>query len=238
MSTKPSPPQINVNESMQAVFSDPNWMFKTGIGGILVASSLVALLYSLASIPLVAAFAAVNVGYNLRLMRQQATSPESKLPDWNDWSDLFVSGMTWIALQTCFWLLSSMLMAGIIAFTLIKAYGINSPVESFIWIAVGGLSTCFIGIFLSLTSSFLMVHFALEENVRAGFAYLAIAKRLVKQPKHYFLSYLISIGLQYSTIVIPLLSVLGIFLIPSSAFVGQLTSSSLLARSWSNDTDD
>lgn len=234
----PSPgshPQIAVNESIRSIFADPNWMFKTGMGGVFTAASIVAVLYSLAGIPIMAALMALNTGYNLRVMRYQTSVHETKLPEWNDWLDLFLSGMTWIALQTSIWLLGGIIMLGIVILSSSYAYGLKSSTEALIFVVAGCLASSILLVLLSFSSSYLMVHFAHEENVQAGTAYVYVIKRLLEQPRHYFLVYAISTGLQWASIIVPILSVVGVFLIPSSVFAGQLASSALLANAWTKE---
>lgn len=230
--------QININESLRLLFSDENWMFKTGMGGISIASSLVVLLYTLASIPFVAACFALNTGYNLRLMRQQTVSTETKLPEWNEWGDLFISGLTWIALQTCIWLLGTFVCLAFMLFCSAQAYVQDSLWISSIWLGCGILASVLLTLALSFTSSFLMVHFAQEENARAGLAYLYVIKKLSKQPRRYFAIYLVSLGIQMASVLLPILSIVGIFLIPTSIFAGQLASSTLIAKTWALDSSE
>lgn len=226
-------PHLAVNESVRSTFADPNWMFKTGIGGIFTAMSLVAVLYSLFGIPIMAALLALNTGYNLKLMREKSRNPANDgLPEWSDWGDLFLSGMTWIALQTCIWLIGILIAFAVVILVSIQAYGLKSSIESTVFMGAGCVAASAILLLLGFSSSFLMVHFAQEENAQAGFAYIYVLKKLFAHPKHYFLAYVISVGVQWASIIIPILSVLGIFLIPSAVFAGQLLSSTLLARAW------
>ncbi|MBY0360072.1 MAG: DUF4013 domain-containing protein [Candidatus Obscuribacterales bacterium] len=227
---------MNINESLRLLFSDENRMFKTGMGGIFIASSIVVLLYTLASIPFVAACHAVNTGYNLRLMRQQTVPSETKLPEWNEWGDLFISGLTWIALQTCVWLLGMFACVAFMLFCSAQAYVQATLWISSIWLSCGVLASILLILSLSFISSFLMVHFAQEENTRAGLAYIYVIHKLARKPRHYLSIYLVSLGIQIASLLLPILSIIGIFLIPTSIFAGQLASSTLLAKAWALDS--
>ncbi len=77
-----------------------------------------------------------------------------------------------------------------------------------------------------------MVNFAVEENLRAGFAYIKVLKCLIKNPAQLFSGFLLAIGIQLGFVLIPCLTIIGVFLVPSSYFAGQVLSSLILARHW------
>lgn len=201
---------------------------------MLTAASIVAGLYSFMCIPIVVALWALMIGYCLRCMRFKAVNPECKLPDWNDWGDLFLSGVTWIALQFMLWVLMSSIAFGIIV--IISAYAIaaKSTTESYIEMTVACAVIGVLFFFVSALSAFAMVNFALEENSAAGLSFIKVGKRVFAEPSKYFGGFLLAIGLQWAAIIIPSLTVVGVFLIPSAYFVGQVASAAVLARTWSS----
>src|SRR5690349_8722429 len=84
----------------RAFFRDPQWLFKTGIGGFLnvLSFTLCALNYLL--IPIAFLLWGLVTGYVLRAARTHIKNPEDRLPEWNDWLDLLISGLTWMAIYT------------------------------------------------------------------------------------------------------------------------------------------
>lgn len=222
---------MDIQSLLRGILRD-DWMVKTGIGGILGAASLVAILYSPICLPLSAALVSPVSGYCLRAMRTKAGDPEAKLPDWNDWSDLFISGCTWIALQCFVWTIAISLAFLLFTLLLCQAYYAKSSNLSafYCFFASSGFLVC--AFVLSLISSYTMVHFALEENSRAGLAFLKIARALFKKPKLLLAGFLLAWAVQLLCLLLPLLTLVGIFLLPSAAFIGQLISSVILAAHW------
>lgn len=220
-------------ERLIKVLSKDDWMVKTGVGGIFGAAAMVAILYSYICLPIsVAAWALVS-GYCLRAMRHRLVNMESKLPDWNEWSDLFISGLTWIALQTFVWILAGIFNLLVFSIVLAQALASHSPNLSFFYVLLGCLFITVSTFMLSLLSSYLMVHFALEENGKAGLAFIKVSKVLLKNSKKLISGFFLASGIQLASLLIPVLTVIGVFLLPSVFFVGQVLSSSILALHWS-----
>ena len=221
----------DIDRLIKGLFSD-DWMVKTGVGGVLSAGALVAILYSLYCLPIFAGFSALAIGYCLRCMRVKAADPEAKLPQWNDWVDLFLSGITWIALQTGIWLSGCCLLAVLLLACLNVAFMEKSSTLSLVW-TLSGCTFVFMALALmSLLSAYVMVNFALEENARAGLAYGKVARCLVRSPGRLACGFLLATGIQYLAVIVPCLTVVGIFLVPSSCFAGSIVSSIVLARHW------
>jgi hypothetical protein len=227
---------VDIKRLVSGVFVD-DWMVKTGVGGMFAAAILVCVLYSLSFLsftllPLVAAFSALTIGYCLRCMRLKATDPEAKLPPWNEWGDLFMSGITWIALQTGIWL--AVYTAQAIVLTICLSYALNekSLNLSYAW-TILGCGYVSVSLFLMfLLTSYLMVNFAIEENVKAGLAYVKVVQVVLRAPVKLVAGFLLASGIQCLAIVIPCLTVVGVFLAPSACFIGSMVSSIVLARHW------
>jgi hypothetical protein len=222
---------LDVQRLMKGVFKD-DWMVKTGIGGVLGAAGLVSILYSFMCLPILAAFWALTIGYCLRCMRLKAADPEAPLPPWNDWGDLFMSGMTWIALQSGIWITCLALQAIILKVCLDFAYLAKSQPICLIWCATGCTLVVLALSLLALLSSYVMVNFAIEENARAGYAFVKVARSLIKSPLRLTSGFLLATGVQYMSVLLPSLTLVGIFLVPSTSFVGNLVASILLAKHW------
>lgn len=223
--------KVDVESLVRGVFRD-DWMVKTGIGGVLAAGGLVAILYSFTCLPILAAFWALMVGYCLRCMRLKAANPDCKLPEWNEWGDLFLSGITWIALQTGVWLACLSIQALILAVCVGYAINDKSSTLSLVWCAAG---CCLVSItlaVLAILSAYVMVNFAVEENVKAGLAYIKVARSLLRSPGKLICGFLLASGIQFLAVLIPSLTVIGVFLVPSAYFIGTVVSSIVLSRHW------
>lgn len=222
---------VDVERLVRGVFHD-DWMVKTGVGGVLAAGGLVAILYSFSCLPVLAAFFALMNGYCLRCMRVKAADPDCKLPKWNEWGDLFISGITWIALQTGIWLVFGTLQAVVLAVCVGHAFNEKNSTLSLVWTGVGcGLVSISLAL-LTLLSAYVMVNFAIEENVKAGLAYIKVARSMLKSPDKLAAGFLLALGFQFLSVLIPCLTVIGVFLVPSTYFIGSMVSSIVLARHW------
>ncbi|MBI4533795.1 MAG: DUF4013 domain-containing protein, partial [Candidatus Melainabacteria bacterium] len=91
--------QLNADLAVKGTFHDPDWMFKTGIGGMLNAGSVILWSVNPLLLPLSFALISLSCGYLLRVMRYKLLNPDSHLPDWDSWLELFISGLTWLAIQ-------------------------------------------------------------------------------------------------------------------------------------------
>ena len=222
---------LNVDRLLRSLFSD-DWIFKTGIGGMLVAGSIVAGLYHYMCIPIVAALWALMIGYCLRCMRYKLMNPDCKLPDWNDWVDLFLSGITWVALQTFFWIFMAAIAFGVMVLCTAYAIASKGAVESNLELVAGCSFITIIYFIASAISAYLMVNFALEENTGAGMAVRKVIRRILDEPGKYLGAYLFSVGVQWTCVIVPCITIVGVFFLPSAFFVGQVSSAAILARAW------
>jgi len=222
---------IDISRLCKSIFSE-DWMVKTGVGGIMAAGGLVAILYSFMCLPIFAAFWALIIGYNLRCIRQKTVNPEQKLPEWNDWGDLFMSGITFIALQTGTWFFLALVAGLVIIFTSGFAFNEKNTSLSLLWSAGGSGLVSLLFLAFSLISSYTMVNFAVEENVKAGVDYFKVIKLIASHPLQMISGFLLSSGIQIAAIALPCITVIGVFLLPSIFFVGQILSASVLAAHW------
>ncbi len=223
--------QTDLAAVLKNVFTE-DWMARAGIGGMLAAASLVALLYNwFLCLPLYVALWSVMIGYCLRCMRLKVADKNAKLPDWNDWGDLFISGITWMALQTAVWLLS--LSAQILLFVFCTKFALDSSNYQ-LWCYLGTLLLFLTSGFLSMISSYTMVNFAVEENLKAGLAFAKSSRFLFAAPQVLIGGFLLASGIQFISIALPCITIIGIFLAPSVYFIGQIASSVVLASHWSS----
>lgn len=225
------PVQLDADLALKGFFADPDWMFKMGLGGVINAGSLVlTMMNPFVFLPVTLAFIALVSGYLLRCLRLRVLNPASKLPDWSEWLDLFMSGLTWIAIQFGLFLVTAS-VATISLMLAAAAAAQQSP--SYLPVAIAGVFfTVFTCLAVQFLQAFLMVNFAVEERLGAGFAILAVVRRASQRPGTFACAWLLATGLQVAAIVLPVLTVVGIFLTPSTLFASQLISASLLAQAW------
>lgn len=236
---------LDPNQALRHLVKDPDWTFKVGVGGIFNALSLVVLCGGLIMLPVSFCCWALNTGYILRVMRSKMKDPEAKLPDWNDWLDLFISGMSWLAIaygfvMACI-LFYSTLMTSIISYYYKLAK--NAPAakevldsaqtthsEQILWVCAATVALILVSCVLHFFSSILKLNFARKETMRAGFAYLEAFKIIQTRPSDYMYVWLLSVGLLKLAIILPTLTVLGIFFVPSVFFAAQIMTALLYAQ--------
>jgi hypothetical protein len=224
--------QLDAQLAWNSVFGDPEWMFKTGMGGMLSAACLILFAASTMTLPVAIALAAVLTGYVLRVARIRVPDPQAKLPEWNDWMDLLMSGLSWIFVQFVFGLAVPMsaialislgAMSGLMEFA--SPYFLPFAVFSILDVVV-------LSLLISLTLSYLMLNFAVEENMAAGWQPMRVFMQIAKAPKTFVLAWLLGLGIQSAMIIVPFITVVGVFFLPTALFVGQIINATLLAQAW------
>ncbi len=224
-----SPP--DVGQLMRNLFAD-DWMPKTGLGGLFCGGAVIAILFSFVCLPLFAALWALTIGYCLRCIRLKLDDPEAKLPDWNEWGDLFMSGITWLALQTGTWIISAAINFSVLVFCITYGFTEKSEIASLCW-AIGGMLFVFVNsAVVTLYSSYLMVNFAIEENVAGGLALRKVTTAIILAPKRLIAGFLLALGIQWLMTVIPSSTIIGVIFAPQMYFASQLISALILAQHW------
>ena len=223
--------------AIKSFFRDPDWVLKTAVGGVWNASSLLLIFFLNVYpvlIPIVFTLWAINTGYLLRVMRTKLRDPQGVLPAWNDWQDLFVSGMSWLAIITgvivvfLFMGATNLLIASILA--AIKQYS-----QLFaLWMSGSIIFLISFSLLTNLVLAATMANFAQQENTMAAFSYIKVIKRIWKRPGDFFAAWMLGLGIQALSIILPGATILGIFFLPSTTFAGQLISSILLAQAWAS----
>jgi hypothetical protein len=234
------------------LFSDSDWMVKIGIGGVFNATTVILILTSIYFLPLAIMLMALNTGYMLKVMRMQKclVKPEASvnnddyqnplagggsLPAWSNWGDMFFGGLSWIAISLFFQIvIGSLFLAGLFGSSILSAAlaGTVSGVGASL-IASAVLGVFFLlGQFLHMLVSLAMVNFALSEREAAAFDLLAAFKVFTKNKGQILLAWLFTLGFSVLSIVVPLLTIVGSFLIPSCVFVAQVINSMVLAKTF------
>lgn len=217
--------------AVSSYVKDPDLMPKTGIGGVINALALVTLVLTGGLLaPVSLALMGLTNGYILRHMRFRLGKQDSPLPDWDDWLDLFISGITWLALQFGYALV--IISVATISYMICDAINRKNP-EALIGVYIG--SAFMFMVTWALThffSSYLMVNFAGEEKLSAGFAFRRVYEVACAAPQAFFLSWVLAIGFQFAAVFVPALTIIGLFLVPSTYFAGQITGANLLSQAW------
>ncbi len=226
--------QLDAQLAWDGVFRDPEWMFKTGMGGMLSAAALVLFAASLMTYPLAIAISAVLAGYVLRVARTRVADANAKLPDWNDWMDLLMSGLSWMAVQFVFFWAVPVSAVGLLSLGRMSGWmDLASPY--FLPFAVLSiLDLVLLSLVIHLTLAYLMMNFAVEENMAAGWQPMKVFMQIAKAPKTFVLAWLLGLGIQIGMVALPVITVVGLFFLPTTLFVGQIINATLLAQAWAS----
>jgi len=230
-------PSLDADQALRSVFKDPDWMFKTGIGGTLNAGFLVILIVAPILLPLGFGLIAIVCGYLLRLIRTKAQDASAALPGWADWLELAISGLTWMSIQAGLLILVlACLAAALFAGAGSAALSPTSPFF-FTWAATSAALVLALWLVLEFLRPYLMANLACQERLSAGFAVAAVLKAAARRPMDFILVVLLASGIQWLSILLPLFTVVGIFLLPSTVFLGHLICASLIAQVWGASKD-
>ena len=133
-----------------------------------------------------------------------------------------------------------MVIAGLVA-TLLGLVGgtigaVNHASNIFaLWALVSYLTFTATILFFAFITPFAMVNFAVCEQVAAGFDFKTILGRIKKNSKVFLLAWLLSIGVGWTSMLLPAITVVGIFLTPTTVFIGYLFTALLAAKAWGAD---
>lgn len=235
---KQLPATLDADLAVRSYFKDPDWMFKTGIGGVLNAACLLVSVLDVQRflfVPIGLAFAGLVVGYLLRTARARLDDPAGKLPAWNDWGELFFSGLTWVAIHFG-WCILAIIPAATLAVISMYLLAANSTSSMAVALTVGAVGICAFFIFVAwhISVSYLLVNFAKEEKLLAGFAVARVMRNIKRNPKGMLTAWVLAFELQLLAVFIPAITVLGMFIVPSTLFAAQLVSVALLSQAWRN----
>ena len=217
--------------ALSSYIKDPDLMPKTGIGGVINALALVSLLLTGGLLaPVSLALMGLTNGYILRHMRFRVSKQDSPLPDWDEWLDLFVSGITWLAVQFGYALL--IISVATTSYMICDAINKKNP-EALIGVAIGSVFMFMLTSAIThFFTSYLMVNFAVEEKLSAGFAVRKVFEVASAAPQSFFFAWLLSIGIQFLSVLVPTLTIIGIFIAPNTYFAAQIMSANLLTQAW------
>ncbi len=220
------------NRAVKSFFADPDWRAKTALGATFNALSLVIFFFNPMLLPVVFIFWALVAGYRMRVMRTKIADPFCALPAWAEWVDLLISGLTWLAVYTGF--VVFLLSIPTIAILVGSAQGsMFAPDPRFLtWSLTTFVLTFVLTLCVSLITTYLQANLAEEERTLAAFAVLKVLRKLRSHGASMVQAWLLSIGLFMMAIVVPTLTVVGIFLIPTAVFVAGTISATIVAQAW------
>ncbi len=231
----PGPPDslgLDPDYALRKFFKDQEWTVKTGIGGIFNAMALGLFCLVPLAFPISVCLIAIVQGYSLRVLRTYIRDKDAPLPPWNEWFDLFVSGMSWIALTTMyFFMVMFFAYVSLAAGSLVHATKTVDP-NFVVWAGSTMIGIKVMSAFFHFFTSVLMANFADEESMPAGFAFIKVVKRIVAAPGDFVCAWIIGIGIQSLFFFVPCLTLIGIFLLPTTIFTSQLLSAKIMAQAW------
>lgn len=215
--------------ALQPLFADPDWTYKLGLGGMLNASIVLMFALNPLFLPLSLALLAVTCGYQLKTISSQIRLKQA-LPEWGAYFELFMSGMNWLTIHFIWFFLQLSSLVTCFGLAYVLAQNKNAPAQ------VAGVLVLLFGILLWLLIDFLlgycMLNFALQERFLAGFNLPRILNKINSNRRAYLLAWLLSIGIRWAGVLLPIITVVGIFMMPSTIFAAQILSISLLAQVW------
>lgn len=233
-SAEPLIPLIGVDPeyAFRSFFKDPEWGRKSALGATFNALSVLLITFKLMLLPIVFLLWAVVAGYQMRVMRLKMADPDAKLPDWNDWVDLLISGLTWLAVYTgfFFFILSIPTISTIIGAAQGAMY---APDPRFLtWSTTTYTLTFVLSIFVGIITTFLQANLAQQEKTTAAFELFKVTRRLRKSGGPMLQAWLLSVGLMAAAIILPICTVIGVFLMPTTMFIAGTISATMVAQAW------
>ncbi len=180
-------------------FRDPRWKEKMLVGGLIALVSLVIW-------PLYLALG----GYAMRVMRGTIETGEPKLPEWDEWGELFLDGLRYFAVMFVYLIPVLVVMCCIMViwmgvFPASMAYADRAPVVAAGGMALYGLS--FVAMGVVMIPAFFLSYLALAAITRvvalgdlsAGFKFGEVWQLGKTGVKNYVLAFLVVYGLSFVT---------------------------------------
>lgn len=233
---KQLPAPLDANLAIRAYKADPDWMFKTGIGGVVNGACLIVATIdprNLLYVPVALALNGIVTGYLLRTAKTRVQKPDSRLPEWNEWVDLFTGGLTWVALQFGLGIVAAIPITTIM---IACVYGIMSAgaTSSAIAVGIGVIGTTIILSFLlwHFLLGYLMINFAAEEKLLGAFALRKLFRYSRRAPVQLTTAWILAFELQALAVILPAVTLVGVFIIPLTLFIAQVVGISLMAQAW------
>jgi hypothetical protein len=226
---------LDPDRAVRQFFQDPEWKLKAGIGSML---SAIALIFAtsgklfLPLLPLTLIISSALQGYMLRVVRSYIKDPAGKLPPWNDWLDMLMSGLIWLSVL-CTQIVVLIAIAVISLLYASEHNYLEAISTSFLyWAYITLLAMAFVLLLISFFLPLLMANFAEQEKISAVLGAKEAVRRLSNQPLAFLCAWLLGLGIYWLSIVVPLLTVIGVFFIPLTSFLAQVINTIMLAQVW------
>jgi len=170
---------MDYGKSFTYVFDDEQWVQKLLIGGILSMIPIVNL---------------VVIGYALRLVKNVASGVEKPLPQWDDFGDYFVKGVTSV-LASAIWALPIIAVSGLTAVVnAITGYNADPNNASLGGIACVWSLSCLsglYGLFLGIVLPAAHILYAVSGDVGTFFRFGSISKFITSNLGNYIIALLV-----------------------------------------------
>lgn len=223
---------LDPNLAFRLFFQDPDWRVKSGIGGVLTAGAFLLFFLNSLFIPLAFALWALLIGYNLRLIRSKIADMNAPLPKWNDWLDLLISGLTWIAVAFGQNLLPIFIATGALLVGGTRGSRYVMSGEYPVWAAVSVIVISLSWALVSLTSTIIKTNFARQEKMSAAFDIFTVGRKLASNPAVFIQAWLLVIGLTWLGVLVPTITIIGVVFVPICSFVVSSVGAIILAQAW------
>ena len=223
-------------EAFAGLRSDPQWTLKLTIGGFVNYLALTLICLQPLLIPLSFLCLALSKGYLLRAMREiinrdGAAEAPQRLPAWDDWLDLLVSGLSFIVIEVGFgfFFLTFFIVTLIIKLALWEAlastpWGVALTIGHFLL-----LSLLYLG--LNLFAFVLMANFAQQESMASGFQWLKVYRRIKMEPAGFGTAWLVSMALT-ALAWLSSMTIVMVLLLPMFYFASHFIGARLCAVVW------
>lgn len=223
---------FSLSSALQDFGKDPDWVLKTTIGGFINYAALALFVINPALTPISFFLMGLSTGYILRSARSAMRGELDKLPAWNEILDLIISGLSWLSISAGFYFFSlSCLIISLIAAAAVDIHQVQNP-NSLIW----AQSTFQFLYWLIAGQNFflavLVLNFAEEERMAAGFAWRKTLRRIFKAPLLLGTTWLAGSALTALALIVPTASVIGAVLTPFCFFLAQIITSRLMGQAW------
>jgi Protein of unknown function (DUF4013) len=232
MDSRTQLPALSPSETLRQFKADSEWTMKAGIGGMVYALGLVLIFLNVLFFPVIICLMALIQGYVITTIHASITDAAAPLPKWKSWVELLIAGLTWMAIESMLFLASAGIVLGaLILSDILHGDRILHPSFTFWAVSVWSLIMLVFAL-SSLFSAFRLTYFAERQEIGAAFGFGEVLKRLVRSPAPLLQAWLLQTGLFCLAIVLPVATVIGIFLLPSTIFVSQLLGARILAQAW------
>lgn len=223
--------------ALSSLTQEKNWLPKILIGSLFIFAGHTIFHVNHFFLPFAVMLNGVASGYLLRVMRSSMKGDYKTLPEWNQWLDLMISGVSWTAICLSFF------FCGMTIVLALALWGLGQHVVNVLspqfstWGLTSFLSLYGYIVLVSAFTSILMANFAEEEKMLAGFAWRKVLVRIAKNPVLLISAWLSGWTLTFVAWVVPLLTVVLSMLAPFFLFMAQVIAARLMGTAWALTTE-